>query len=109
MNIKMRTYDVQAICTFTHLEWKIFQFICDSSLTKESFLTKVFNRLSREEILQLEKISIWQRCESDDEVFPFISDCRGKLYFQIEGEVHPDDLDNIRIRDEYINVSNINE
>lgn len=99
----MLEYELEVICIFRMLEWKILRFKVEAKFNKELFLHKVFNRLSKEEIIQLEKISICQNCETDDEILPFINDCKGKLWFDHE------DVDNNIIRDEYINLICSNE
>ena len=94
-------YSIQVICIFHELEWKIFSFDCNLTFNKERFLHNVFHRLTKEEIMNLEKISICQFCNSDEEVLPFIEECRGKLWFDI---TDPNDIENNRIRDEYLNI-----
>ena len=99
----MLDYEIEVVCIFRDLEWKILRFNVAVNYNKELFLHKVFNRLSKEEILQLEKLSLCQNCESDVEVLPFINDCKGKLWFDAQ------DCDNNLIRDEYINLICSNE
>jgi len=89
--------EVEIICCFTSLSYKIFRMDCETCLTKDQFLHKIFSRLNREEINTIEKISVCMNCENYSEVFPFIQECSGKYWFhEIE------DRDNVRIRNDYL-------
>lgn len=92
----MLYYQVQVICIFRESDWKIFSINCELSLTKEDFLRKVFDRLTRTEVETLVKISACQFCDTDDEVYPFLDECRGQIWFE------NGDLENRRIRDNYL-------
>ncbi len=91
---------VQVICVFRHLDWKILHLNTELSLSKEEFLNKVFQRLNRSQINQLEKISICQFCDNEHEIYPFIQECCGQLWFDV------DDIDNLRIKEFYLNSLN---
>ena len=94
----LSSYELEIVCMFGgNIDWKFLNFNCESGVSKEIFLLYVFNRLTREEIIQLEKISICQFCDTDDEIIPFILDCRGKLWFE------SNDTDNNIIRNNYLN------
>lgn len=92
----MLYHQIQVICLFREIDWKILQLNTEINITKEEFLKQVFRRLNRREINRLEKLSICQFCDNDDEVLPFITECCGQLWFDLE------DNENRRFRDQYL-------
>lgn len=92
---------VEVICIFRVLEWKIFRLNCETIITKDMILQKLFDKLTREEIQDLLKLSLCQLIENEihyneSEILPFITECAGRLCFE------PLDIDNLRIREQYL-------
>jgi hypothetical protein len=76
----MLYYKVEILCSFTYLEQVRLRFQVNPCVDERSFFTTIFGELTREELQQLEKISICQECETDNEVLPLINDCKGKVF-----------------------------
>lgn len=95
----MLSYRFEAICIFDILPPIRIKFDAYPNITEEVFFCYLFNRLSDEELHNLKKISLCQMCENDNEVFPFIKDCKGKIFLEDSEILHPVDQ---RVK-EYLN------
>lgn len=91
----MLYHEIQVICLFRDIDWEILNINTEINITKEEFLRKVFRRLNKRQINRLEKLSMCQFCDNDA-VQPFITECCGQLWFDLE------DNENRRIRDQYL-------
>lgn len=90
----IRVRDVTIILTFNDYEQQFFEFQ-DMVLSDEpTFLRRIFNTLSREEIDNLRKISAVVNVPDEDILPRFLTECNGKFFFNPEVN---DDADTRRL------------
>jgi hypothetical protein len=95
------SFQIEVIIRFESLNYKVLHFNIFSSQLEEDFILKIFERLTVEELNQLEAISCCQFCDDENDVLPFLKNNNGKYYFNDDED--PLSLKAIRLREEMLN------
>ena len=90
----MNNFRVDILCYFENLETIRIRFNGDTNISDEDFYKNIFRILTKDELMEIYKISCCQICEDESEVIPLIRE-RSKIYFE-ESDEYTENLKNLK-------------